>query len=156
MNLKLLRKTESWKENRSLRIAQNPFCECCGGTIRLSVHHNRKARNEEDYLSLKDTSVLCSACHYHLHKGSLRQCQMCGTVFSFTEENGTPRESIRGHYWYCRSCCELFDESMIVPTGKTMFKVLPGQASLEKYALYTVPNVKRGNEAPPSELLHWM
>jgi len=59
-------KSDHWKSLRRHKLAKYPYCQNCGSTHNLDVHH-RKCRHVYD-VQINDLLTLCRSCHTLEHK----------------------------------------------------------------------------------------
>lgn len=64
--------TRAWRKVRASVIADRPYCERCGSTIDLEVHHLRKARTYDEFMDEANLMVLCVSCHKNITAAQMR------------------------------------------------------------------------------------
>jgi len=76
-NLEKIRVSKRWRQ-QTKHLTEGKTCEWCGTTEKLLVHHPEDTMyvNEETYLDFSSCQILCSRCHYHLHRGRVL-CKTC-------------------------------------------------------------------------------
>jgi len=63
-----LYQTAEWQRLRKSVLTEHPYCQQCGGTIRLNVHHTVKHFCKPDlFFDKANLIVLCEQCHKRLH-----------------------------------------------------------------------------------------
>lgn len=55
--------TRAWRVKRAQVIRERGYCEQCGSTLDLEVHHIYKAQNFEEFVDMANLMVLCCSCH---------------------------------------------------------------------------------------------
>ena len=58
--------SDHWKELRSRKLKETPFCENCGSGLKIEPHHINY-RNLYD-VELFDLKTLCRKCHFDFHE----------------------------------------------------------------------------------------
>lgn len=63
-----------WKKLRVGVIAEQPFCEMCGGVRGLQVHHKIPPRgNEALFFNRENLAVVCADCHRKITAEEINQ-----------------------------------------------------------------------------------
>lgn len=64
--------TRAWRARRTVILRDRPYCEQCGSTLDLEVHHIHKAQTLDEFLDLGNLMVLCSSCHRYVTAAQMR------------------------------------------------------------------------------------
>jgi len=72
------RNSKEWHSARNLALELHPYCDICGATSRLQVHHMDDASYHPDERYIQSNlKVLCYKCHFTmlhiLYKGGTRR-----------------------------------------------------------------------------------
>ena len=94
--------TVCWRDLRELKLAEMPFCESCGSSRSLEVHHQNpltdKQRENRDemaaYPPLEHLQVYCKPCHAKVTRGKQSQLDTSDAEWaSFIQTRGKEHAS---------------------------------------------------------------
>ena len=63
--------TKHWKDKRQEKLSIRPFCQICGSTTSINIHHKKYKYKGQSILfreRIEDLVTLCRSCHRLLHK----------------------------------------------------------------------------------------
>ena len=62
--------SRAWSNRKKKWLKKTPFCEVCGSSRRLQVHHKHYRTLGKE--KREDVRILCKGCHENLHEGKVR------------------------------------------------------------------------------------